>query len=1216
MTFTDSLLSLTAPESFIRIHQDIWIFSDTPGDSTEPGLHSIEPGLLAEEQVEPLSIRTSSAPPPSTTASAADFDGHVVISLEAEPEPSHGVTLFSGYAYDGTQNNFSHPAWGAVQTPLISIAPLAYADGASTPAGGNRPNPRVISNALAQQDVSIPDPRGLTNVIWAWGQFLDHDLDLTPELSYQEAARQDRFISIPVPSGDPYLDPFGTGEVSIELRDTVRMEGTGTDPSNPSQLPNVVTSWMDGSQVYGSSQERALALRSFTAGELLISEGNLLPLNTAGLENDNPTERPPEQLFVAGDVRANENVVLTSLHTLFVREHNRLARQLALAEPTWSDEQLYQAARQINAAQIQSITYNDYLPTLLGVAALPTYGGYDPSVNPGISRTFSTAAFRLGHTQLSSEIFRIDPDGALIPEGNLSLAESFFPGSGALQQAGIDPILRGLAASASQRVDTETIGDVRNLLFGFGPAASARDLFAINIQRGRVNGIADYNTIREAFGLSRVQSFAEITSDPSKRAALTTLYESVDSIDAFVGMLAEDLLPGASVGETISAVLVDQFTRLRAADRYYFENVLSADDLERVQSTQLSDIILRNTDTKNIQANVFHSGDIDLDLHISFLPPRTLLNLNELLDKPQALTFSYTGGAVLRTAQDADKALTWGVPDDDPLAYIVVTDEDDPTKLLQGKGDTYFAGTMAWGQPFTASAIAADQDRFASTTHLMVYEDELSYRRGEDPLQQSVFDTSGSQPINLGDAWGAVTLMGYRGKRGEMSLPAPLAGHGAGPLTVEASTPLSVTVQVSNPGQLALRDIALQSHSGDAPHWLGGDTNANDLLDPGEVWTYRAMETAQLGLNQISMDLRAVASTPHGKALGLPDLTDSEAIDYQGIPPVPAGDLTRVLGDPRALTFRYLAGSQILTAGEDNDQDGKAAIVRGAPDDDSSAYIVVSKSKDVEKIKAGEKPLYFAGTVEAGQSFTADLAFTNQSEFGNDTYVLIFEDETTFLAGGAPLQVVAYHTGGSEPMGIGDLIGAVQLEGYEGTDGVYQAPGIDVLTGSVGAGFSLVGLFGKPEALTFRYDAGTDLLTGGKGGNQDGKAQRLGLRRPDADGTSFIRVSDRERPDDLSGQEFFEGMVTQDTTFTASHSAPGVTKPVGSQKSSTSTTSKASGAPIWVRCPMAPMAPSPSTSATGSPAAPWWASRVRTVQRCSSDAFWWQALLRCPVSTT
>ena len=199
----------------------------------------------------------------------------------------------------------------------------------------------------------------------------------------------------------------------------------------------------------------------------------------------------------------------------------------------------------------------------------------------------------------------------------------------------------------------------------------------------------------------------------------------------------------------------------------------------------------------------------------------------------------------------------------------------------------------------------------------------------------------------------------------------------------------------------------------------------------------------------------------------------------------------------------------------------------------------MSKSKDVEKIKAGEKPLYFAGTVEAGQSFTADLSFTNQSEFGNDTYILIFDDETAFLAGDAPLQVISYHTGGSEPMGIGDLIGAVQLQGYEGTDGSYLAPGIDPLTGSVGSGFSVVGLFGDPVELTFRYENGTDLLTGGKGDNQDGKAKILGVRAIDEDGTSFIRVTDRKGPDDLSGQEYFEGVVRLEETFTADHAAPG-----------------------------------------------------------------------------
>ena len=283
---------------------------------------------------------------------------------------------------------------------------------------------------------------------------------------------------------------------------------------------------------------------------------------------------------------------------------------------------------------MQSITYNEYLPTLLGVDALPDYAGYDSTANPGISRTFSTAAFRLGHTQLSTEIWRLGNDGNVIPEGNLTLAESFFPGGELLQEAGIDPILRGLAASSSQRVDTETIDDVRNLLFGFGPGAMARDLFAINLQRGRVNGLADYNTIRAAFGLAKVQSFADITSDRDKQMALEALYASVDNIDAFVGMLSEDLRPGASVGETISAVLVDQFSRLRAGDRFYYENHFSPTDIEAIEAIRLSDIILRNTDTQSIQNNVFHLGDVELESFATLLPSRSRIDLTEAFDKP------------------------------------------------------------------------------------------------------------------------------------------------------------------------------------------------------------------------------------------------------------------------------------------------------------------------------------------------------------------------------------------------------------------------------------------------------------------------------------------------------------------------------------------------------------------------------------------------------
>src|SRR5205823_1787394 len=118
-----------------------------------------------------------------------------------------------------------------------------------------------------------------------------------------------------------------------------------------------------------------------------------------------------DKLFLAGDVRANENSELTSLQTLFVREHNRLATQIAKQHPAWSDEQIYQQARRLVIGEIQNITYNEWLPALLGQNALPRYTGYNPGVNPGISNEFSTAAFRFGHSMLTDDVDFINNDG-------------------------------------------------------------------------------------------------------------------------------------------------------------------------------------------------------------------------------------------------------------------------------------------------------------------------------------------------------------------------------------------------------------------------------------------------------------------------------------------------------------------------------------------------------------------------------------------------------------------------------------------------------------------------------------------------------------------------------------------------------------------------------------------------------------------------------------
>lgn len=78
--------------------------------------------------------------------------------------------------------------------------------------------------------------------------------------------------------------------------------------------------------------------------------------------------------FYLGEIRVNEQLVLTVMHTLMAREHNRVAQGLAEVNPHWDDETLFQEARRINIAEIQHITYNEFLPILLGKDVMEKFG--------------------------------------------------------------------------------------------------------------------------------------------------------------------------------------------------------------------------------------------------------------------------------------------------------------------------------------------------------------------------------------------------------------------------------------------------------------------------------------------------------------------------------------------------------------------------------------------------------------------------------------------------------------------------------------------------------------------------------------------------------------------------------------------------------------------------------------------------------------------------
>ena len=468
---------------------------------------------------------------------------------------------------DGFGTNPIHAAWGSAGHVLRRVAPVAYADGLDAPAGSSRPSARLISNALCAQANDHLNTVGATDFVWQWGQFLDHDITLT------EGADPAESFAISVPANDAWFDPFGTGAEVIGLNRSHYLYAS----DGVRQQINDITAFIDGSQIYGSSEATARSLRA-ADGLMLTSAGDLLPLDADGF-------------FLAGDIRVNEQVGLIAMHTLFVREHNRIASLVRTAgfdaDTTWL------LTRAIVGAELQAITYREFLPILLGKDALRPYAGYQPNVDPSMANEFSNAAYRLGHSMLSPNLLRLDSDNQEIGAGHLALRDAFFAPH-EVASHGIDSLLRGLAAQQAQDIDTLIIDDVRNFLFG-PPGAGGFDLASLNVQRGRDHGLASYVETCQAYGLAVPHSFADITNDHDLRQALHATYGSVDAVDLWIGGLAERHVPGTMVGPLLRRMLVEQFERLRDGDPYWYQRSLPSNIVTYVESMTLAEIIRANT---------------------------------------------------------------------------------------------------------------------------------------------------------------------------------------------------------------------------------------------------------------------------------------------------------------------------------------------------------------------------------------------------------------------------------------------------------------------------------------------------------------------------------------------------------------------------------------------------------------------------------------------
>ena len=530
--------------------------------------------------------------PPKTPRTAEEFRN---LGNTGNLYTLRSLKRFESRRINGKRNNPWDRKQNAAHTQLEREVASDYGDGLSSLAGAHRESARHISNAVVSQAVEQENPYNATDYLWQWGQFLDHDIDLTPAHEPHEPA------NIAVPTGDPSFDPFFTGTQEIPLNRSLHDEDTGID--SPREQFNLITGWIDASNVYGSDRHRARELRTLDGtGKLKTSAGNLLPFNVNGLENDPPGD---PSFFLAGDIRANEQAGLAAMHTLFVREHNRLAEKIKQRNPRWGDRRIYEHARRIVGAYMQAITYEEFLPALLGPDAMPRYRGYKPWKNARIRNIFSTAAYRFGHSALSPTLLRLEADGSPSPYGHLALRDAFFDPTRITDEGGIEPVLRGLAAQLCQKVDHQIVDDVRNFLFG-PPGSGGLDLASLNIQRGRDHGLPSYNDVREAFGFGRAATFADVHPDPAVQANLAAAYATPDDIDLWVGGLAEEGGPQSHVGPLFKAIIAHQFALLRDGDRFYYERVFRPAAVREIKRHTLAEIIRRNTDIGDeIQDDVF-----------------------------------------------------------------------------------------------------------------------------------------------------------------------------------------------------------------------------------------------------------------------------------------------------------------------------------------------------------------------------------------------------------------------------------------------------------------------------------------------------------------------------------------------------------------------------------------------------------------------------------
>jgi Ca2+-binding RTX toxin-like protein len=330
----------------------------------------------------------------------------------------------------------------------------------------------------------------------------------------------------------------------------------------------------------------------------------------------------------------------------------------------WDQDKMFNAAKLVVEMEYQHAAVDQYARNVS--PNIQEFGAYSTEVNSAISLEYSQAAFRFGHSTLRETIDTIDPSGGLTGKIMGYALKAAFLAPDKFADIGPSAIVLGMTHQQMNEVDEFVTPALNQGLLG-----QPLDLAAINIARGRDLGIPTLNEVRHALGYSEYSSwndFGQNMQHPSSLANFIAAYAfdgdlerantivgivdgtitagtpeamgisldqaygfingdeaaggagtlAFNSIDTWLGGLAEIHQPGGLLGETFDRIFVDQIEKLMDGDRFYYLYRLFGEQFgTEIVNAQLKDMVERTTGLTHLNGNIFGYADqyIDLGAH-------------------------------------------------------------------------------------------------------------------------------------------------------------------------------------------------------------------------------------------------------------------------------------------------------------------------------------------------------------------------------------------------------------------------------------------------------------------------------------------------------------------------------------------------------------------------------------------------------------------------